>query len=318
MNIKELTDETLQAVIDDACNDTHITGSCTNIDIRSTCLAWEREAPARLALARALLSRLPEPTPPVVDGKTPGQVAFEVTASEWRTWSITHPSVKVQWEKTASAVLAAFGHSGLDAAIARMEAVPWNELPGEVLTAESIRARLIKAARDGQSAPKADIYHDNPRYRIKPWTLPPPPEGQEWHRTDWTEDMLPEGWRPLLNDEAYLAGDEYFSEQTMDWRVETYSGCRPVRQGSTHARTRRPLPAPTVTVHLDASDIRATDEFRYEDGAVIQTAEYWDNEAVELTYSGPTDYARLASFLRRQHGSDEWKPCTKEISANKH
>lgn len=31
------------------------------------------------------------------------------------------------------------------------------------------------------------------------WQLPPPPPGRQWHRVDgWTEEMLPQGYRPLL------------------------------------------------------------------------------------------------------------------------
>lgn len=50
------------------------------------------------------------------------------------------------------------------------------------------------------------------KYRIKPWTpshhLPgfrPLEPGEEWHRSDFTEEMLPEGWRPLLKGETSVA-----------------------------------------------------------------------------------------------------------------
>jgi len=282
------TDETLQAVIDAACN---ATASSTyrpsfallRLAENNTTDDWQKETPARLHLIKAALARLPDPQPPVVDVKTPGQVAFGVFASDG-VWNEAASEYKQRWEHAASAVLAAFGHSGLDAAIARMEAVPWNELPGEVLTAESIRARLIKAARDGQSAPKADIYHDNPRYRIKPWTLPPPPEGQEWHRTDWTEDMLPEGWRPLLKGEARQKGDEF--EMTRYRTHTAWQACsgppaepNKANERWCYHRTRRPLPQPPVIVPLDASDIRATDEFKSKLGnPTVRIALNWSNE----------------------------------------
>src|SRR5690242_9084190 len=41
--------------------------------------------------------------------------------------------------------------------------------------------------------------------RIKPFSLPSPSPGRQWHRTDgWTKEMLPEGMRPLLYDEPLL------------------------------------------------------------------------------------------------------------------
>ena len=66
-------------------------------------------------------------------------------------------------------------------------------------------------------------------------------------------------------------------------------------------------------VPLDMDDIRATDEFKLFGGCVIQTLSEWDSVYLRLSYGGPVDYSYLAtSYLRRQHGSNEWKPCTKE------
>jgi len=72
--------------------------------------------------------------------------------------------------------------------------------------------------------------------------------------------------------------------------------------------------SPTInTVPLDINDIRATDEFKLFGGCVIQTLSEWDAIYLRLSYGGPVDYSYLAaSYLRRQHDSDEWKPCTKE------
>jgi hypothetical protein len=107
---------------------------------------WLKESNGRLALARGLLARLPEPTPPVVDGKTPGGIAYDafINGSD-------------SWEAAASAVLAAFGQGGLEAAITRMEAVSLDELEQVYWVSgagtdnvAAVRARLIAAARDGQ------------------------------------------------------------------------------------------------------------------------------------------------------------------------
>ncbi len=67
--------------------------------------------------------------------------------------------------------------------------------------------------------------------------------GSEPHRWDWTEDMLPDGWRPLLKGEAYKNGDEY--KHYSEWRVETnVSSYQTTDCCHYHTRTRRPLPTP--------------------------------------------------------------------------
>lgn len=69
-----IDDATLQDAIDVACNETAKTHEIylNALDLKLDNDYWADEAPARLALARALLARLPEPTPPTLpDGKTP-------------------------------------------------------------------------------------------------------------------------------------------------------------------------------------------------------------------------------------------------------
>ena len=77
------------------------------------------------------------------------------------------------------------------------------------------------------------------------WQLPPPPPGRQWHRVDgWTEEMLPQGYRPLMLDEPYIAGDEYLSTLQGKFCVETYDGNRNVNSCySSFCRTTRPLPS---------------------------------------------------------------------------
>lgn len=61
-------DATLLAVMDDACQETHTkhpeVGGTILLASDCNTVAWPAEKPARLALARGLLARLPEPTPP--------------------------------------------------------------------------------------------------------------------------------------------------------------------------------------------------------------------------------------------------------------
>lgn len=75
---------------------------------------------------------------------------------------------------------------------------------------------------------------------VPPFTLPPPPPGKQWHRTDgWTKDMLPPGTRPLLLGESREPGDEMMDSET--W----IRGNMPVAGGAApdwrYHRTTRPL-----------------------------------------------------------------------------
>ena len=76
--------------------------------------------------------------------------------------------------------------------------------------------------------------------KIKPsWTLPPPPAGHKWHRNDWTEDMLPEGYRPLLGGEHSSNATEQLYNGV--WiRLSDSVIARPCEE---HLRTSRPLPS---------------------------------------------------------------------------
>lgn len=83
-------------------------------------------------------------------------------------------------------------------------------------------------------------------YRIKPaWTLPSPPDGLSWHRADWQESMLPEGYRPLLREErpdytvdeyAIDASDLFSTQAPALHKTKAY-------EFSGFWRTQRPLPA---------------------------------------------------------------------------
>jgi len=73
------------------------------------------------------------------------------------------------------------------------------------------------------------------------------------------------------------------------------------------------------TIPLDINDIRATDEFRLIESSLVKTVTEWNQSFVWLSGSQRLSYESLAAeCLRRQHGSNEWKPCTKQISANQH
>lgn len=75
--------------------------------------------------------------------------------------------------------------------------------------------------------------------RLAPkWELAPPPWG-EWHRKGWNEEMLPEGYRPLMNKEKRQEEDEVL--KSGNWEPTSRVGDRACPY-SLPLRTRRPLP----------------------------------------------------------------------------
>lgn len=68
--------------------------------------------------------------------------------------------------------------------------------------------------RDGKHADIMYRLSVKNKIRIKPkpaFQLPTPPPGMKWHREDgWKEGDLPQGWRPLVEDEEIAEGDEFF------------------------------------------------------------------------------------------------------------
>jgi len=91
------------------------------------------------------------------------------------------------------------------------------------------------------------------RYRIKPqepeapWTLSRQlpgfralAEGEEWHRSDFTREMLPNGKRPSLLNEPAHKDDEIFINQK--WITDACDVGFPMQPKHLHTRTSRPLP----------------------------------------------------------------------------
>ncbi len=115
-----IDDATLQAAMDAACEETTVPNGYQSLDLRPTYAGWKGETPARLHLLKSALDHLPEPTPPVVDGKTPGEVNHDAVANgdydTYKKWSELSERGKRDVERGASAVLAAFGkQASLDA-----------------------------------------------------------------------------------------------------------------------------------------------------------------------------------------------------------
>lgn len=86
-------------------------------------------------------------------------------------------------------------------------------------------------------------------------------EGQEWHRNDFTKDMLPEGYRPLIEGEIRQDVDEKCLFGVWQKPIEDQIGIKVI--GVCHWRTRRPLPSVKKMIPLGPEDVKCGDEIRY-------------------------------------------------------
>lgn len=112
-------------------------------------------------------------------------------------------------------------------------------------------------------ATKAHNYYSEGDLELAPWSLTrhitgfrPLRDGEEWFDNGWREELLPEGYRPLLKGELPLPGDEYdLVSHPTGWDTQTGEGFIVVEghRGLFH-RTRRPLPEPPKLVPLGPSD----------------------------------------------------------------
>lgn len=165
-----------------------------------------------------------------------------------------------------------------------------------------------------------DIPWNDPhfKFRIAPkpvWTLPPPPEGRQWHRMDWTEEMLPEGWRPLLFDETQQKEDEWMIAE-MIWDTLICHVSAPINEEHSHRRTRRPLPAPIVRIPLGPSDIKPGDVVRKKSWSESEWG-YISTKALarkfaRVSFAGDVHYTCLMDdYQIRSLGETEWREASK-------
>jgi hypothetical protein len=193
------TDEQIQAAIDAACEQTqnvhNVWSGLLYINKHDRCFA--EDADTRRDLLKCALARLPEPTPPVVDGKTPGQVNHDAVANgdyeTYKKWSEISERGKCDIERGSSAVLAAFGQPSLEAAIARMEAVDvWDVYKHHPsLSSEEalggVKARLIAAARDGSQPADVDPYAELKKAHAEGKVIQVFVKDDEWGPDRWSE-----------------------------------------------------------------------------------------------------------------------------------
>ncbi len=102
-----------------------------------------------------------------------------------------------------------------------------------------------------EADPLVMSYHYGRQIRLKPWSLPPPPEGMQWHRDDWTEGMIEGGWRPHLLGEVDNGDEECFSCGV--WVKAYYGSSAPTTANDSHRRTKAPLPQPDPYAEIKAA-----------------------------------------------------------------
>jgi len=179
--------------------------------------------------------------------KTPGQILFEtIGMPAICKWDSCSPDYQKMMETAAQAVLATQTpvdpYANLKAAhtagkvIQRKHTFEHEQWVN--LTQEAFEKLLQKGYR-------VELL------RVKPWTLPrhlpsfrPLEPGEEWHRNDFTEAMLPDGWRPLLMGEPWIIGDQI--KEGHRWRTagDSESDLLNIATSAktSNCRTRRPLP----------------------------------------------------------------------------
>lgn len=152
------------------------------------------------------------------------------------------------------------------------------------------------------------------KIRLKQWHLPDLPEGYEWHRNDWTEEMLSDGWRPLLLGESVEVGDDVWLNKEYGWNTSANGSSIGRNPLHPFARTRRPLPPPKPKlreVQLCADDVKAGDEF-----LVGRYRHTWSSiKDGYVTYGSGGIYS-FEEMMQMGHkirsvGETEWCKCSK-------
>jgi hypothetical protein len=145
--------------------------------------------------------------------------------------------------------------------------------------------------------------------------IDPPPFGQ-WHREDWTPEMLAGGWRPLLLGEAWIAGDWIKRTYKKEWEEGRQNTGdildKPTSKDTDHCRTRRPLPAPPAEewVPLTAEDVPPGSALSYNKGQTWEIITKVEFTGVETDSRGFTWEALAADRDILRPGQD-WQPAKK-------
>lgn len=155
-------------------------------------------------------------------------------------------------------------------------------------------------------------HYEADKHPAPEWRLPDPPPGQQWHRDDWTQDMLPEGYRPLLLGEPCNANDFFFDCFDREWRVSCAGSVGDAVQAHwAHTRTRRPLPEPVEYVPLEPGDVPPGSAVRKIGNQTWRLVTRVEEDCFG-TSAGTFDWCDLAERCEiLRPGSTTWEPCKK-------
>ena len=167
--------------------------------------------------------------------------------------------------------------------------------------------------------------------RLKPWTLGRTvnghtlPEGREWHRQDFTRDMLPAPYRPLMLGETYHECDQF--DVPPEWQNVGKLSIGNLPSGLFFARTTRPIPVKPVFVPLGPEDVPLFSVIRRKSQTdEYGNPQYWHWRLISyVTGIGPvcadrgynwqelsTDYEINRSLASCKWDATAWFPCRKE------
>lgn len=151
-------------------------------------------------------------------------------------------------------------------------------------------------------------------------------DGEEWHRQDFTEDMLAGGWRPLLLGETTVRElDEYCHPGgPLKWKKiyglageqagVTWSGI----DYNTYLRTRRPLPEPAKVVPWGGQDdFPVNCWLRHKQIPQVHYRPFSAEPlgvAIFYTEGKILNWQVLADWYEHSFNCKTWFPCTKEVA----
>ena len=154
-------------------------------------------------------------------------------------------------------------------------------------------------------------------YRIKPWTMPEPPAGNQWHRPEaLTQAEWEAGWRPGCLGERMQTTDEFFHFRE-GW--VRHNSIQTLETTHLPFRTKRPLPIDKelVWVPLEAQDVPP--------GSAIQRCDDESWSLIVVCMDGCIEAAQSdghfnITFSELFHdkwkilrpGQTEWQLCRKE------
>lgn len=257
----------------------------------------------------------------------------------------TPPSVEVdvcgKWTQYSIEAVLKFG---LDDFLVR-PLDPHHELKAAHATGKVIEWRFKDGVAWQVKTANFDDWPASCEYRIKldePWSLHehvakffgPPPKDAKFHREDWTADMLPEGWRPLLEGEDRQGCDEvrdnFQDKKFVILESIALGDEKTITSIAPFHRTRRPYPQPTRRVPLEAKDVPPGSVFRpIEWGdtpsfvtlasvrkmAVVFNAGDLGKHLCDQGKCASTSWHVLMDQWLIKRPGEDWQPCSKEISA---